>query len=168
VSGHDERDDYDDEPWRRRPDPAALVHWPALLLCTFGIIQLGFAVVGCIWLPGALVWSWIDPEFFGDDGPEWLGVLIGTLAVAACVGQNAVIVVGMRRLARFRSYRLVLWAVILSFLPLPIVYCGLVTLPLSVWALFAVLNRDVRARFAAVARGTIIPDPAETPDARAD
>lgn len=168
MNDHDERDDYDDEPWRRRRDPAALVHWPALLLGTFGMIQLGFALVGCVWLPGALVWSWIDPEFFGDDGPEWLEVLIGTLAIGVCVGQNLVIVVGMRRLPRFLSYRLVVWAIVLSFLPLPIFYCGLLTLPLSIWALVAVLNRDVRARFAAVARDTISSAPPEAPDARTD
>ena len=132
------------------------------------MIQLGFALVGCIWLPGALLWSWIDPEFFGDDGPEWLEVLIGTLAVAACVGQNMVIVVGMRRLARFRNYRLAFWATLLSFLPLPIFYCGLVTIPLSVWALVVVLNRDVRARFAEVARGKMTSAPPEATDARTD
>lgn len=154
MSDHDEREDYDDEPWRGRTNPAVLVHWPALLLCTFGMIQLGFSVLTCIWLPSALLWNWIDPEFFNNDGPEWPEILIGTVVAALCVCQNALIVVGMRRMGKFKSYRLVLWATILSFLPLPVIYCGLLTIPLSIWALVAVLNRDVRARFDAVASGS--------------
>jgi hypothetical protein len=152
VTDHDERDDYNDEPWRRRPDPAARIRWPALLLCTFGMIQLGFSIVTCIWLPAALIWNWIDSEFFDNDGPQWPEVLVGTLLPACCICQNTVIVIGTRRLSRFRSYRLALWAVILSFLPLPVFYCGLATIPLSVWALVDMRNRDVGARFDAVAR----------------
>jgi hypothetical protein len=155
VSEHDEREDYDDEPWKRRADVAALVHWPALLLGTFATIQLAFSVVGCIWLPGALVWNWIDPEFFNNDGPQWPEVVLGILACTVCASLNGLILVGARRLAKFQNFRLVLWAISVSFLSLPIIYCALVMVPISIWALVVVLNRDVRVRFEAVARGTM-------------
>jgi len=168
VSDDDERDDYDDEPWRKRPDVAQWVHWPALFLGGFAVVQLLLSIAGCLWLPGAMVWKWIDPEFYDDDGPQWPEVIIGTLVFFCCVALNAFVIIGVRRMAKFRSYRLVLWAVGLSFLPLPLVSCGMVSVPLSIWALVVLLNRDVRARFEAVARGTMIEAPPETPDARTD
>jgi len=155
VSEHDVRQDYDDEPWNRRANPAALVHWPALLMGTFGVIQLVFSIAGCIWLPCALVWNWVDPEFFNNDGPQWQEVLLGTIAFAVCALLNWVIVLGARRLDKFENYRLVVWAIVLSFFSLPFIYCGVMTIPVSVWSFVVILHPDVRARFDAVARGNI-------------
>lgn len=168
MTDHDEREDYDDQPWKGRADLAALVHWPALLLCVSGMIQLGFSLVGCVWLPGALLWNWIDPEFFDGDGPQWDEVLVGVVVCAVYVGLNWVVVVGTRRLARFESYRLAVAAVLLSCVPVPFLYCGVVTVPIAIWGLVLLAQSDVRARFAANRRGTMTPTHTEPTDARAD
>ena len=115
-----------------------------------------------------MILKWFDPEFYDDEGPQWPEVIIGTLIFLACVALNVFVVGGVRCMAKFRSFRLVLWAVGLSFLPVPFVSCGMASIPLSIWALVVLLTRDVRARFEAVARGTMTPAPVESPDARAD
>jgi hypothetical protein len=144
---HDLREDYDDEPWRRR-DPRAMVHWPALLMATFSMIQFGFSIVAGAWILGALVYSWVNPEFFEDE-VVWYEMVLGSLVCAILAAMNWVILKGAFRFPRFRSYRLVLASAILFTLSLPFFYCAWVTLPVGIWAVVVLGHPDVRARFLA-------------------
>ncbi len=152
MSEHDQREDYDDGPRKRPNNIAGWVHWPGLVLTGFGAIQFALSIAGFLWLPSAMVLKWVDPEFYDDDGPQWPEVILGTLIFAICTVLNLVVIIGARRMAKFRSYRLVIWSIALSFIPLPLISCGMISLPASIWALVVVLNPDVRARFEDVAR----------------
>jgi peptidoglycan/LPS O-acetylase OafA/YrhL len=155
VSEHDPRDDYDDEPWRSRPKMEAMVQWPASIISAIGMIQLALSVVSVAWMTGVLVWHWFDPAYFNNE-VIWYEVLAGIAAALLCVALNWVILRGARALGSFPSYPLAVAGVILFFFSLPFFYCGVVTLPVGVWAVVVLLNPDVRARFRAVARGTVV------------
>jgi hypothetical protein len=167
VSEHDLRDDYDDEPWRKRPKAETLVQWPASIISTIGLIQLAFSILSVVWMAGVVVWNWIDPAFFNNE-LVWYEVLAGIGAAALCVALNWFILRGARALRSFRSYRSAVTGVVLFFFSLPFFYCGLVTLPVGVWAFVVLLQPDVRARFEAVARGTIQTTQSEDRNARTD
>jgi hypothetical protein len=152
MSGHDPRDDYDDEPWKRRANPDTLVHWPAALMSAIALIQLGFSAICFVWLPVVLVWSWFDPDYFDND-VVWYEMVLGTLAAAVCIVINWLAFRGAVKLRTFKNYRFVVVSVILSALSLPFFYCGLLAFPVAIWAIVILLHPDVRARFETVARG---------------
>jgi len=163
VSEHDLRDDYDDEPWRKRPKAESLVQWPASIISTFGVLQFAFSLISAAWMTGVLVWHWIDPTFFNNE-VIWFEVVAGIGATMLCAVLNWVVLRGARAMRSFRNYKLAVIGAALFFFSLPFFYCGLVTIPVSVWAIFVLLHPDVRARFEAVARaGRGVPPPTDTP-----
>lgn len=167
MTDHDEREDYDDEPWRRAK-PEQQVRTPATIIEVFGAIQLGLSVLWFLVAVVMIVWGAIDPAAVDADDWTWYEAA-GLLALAGLAAVwNWVVVLGGGRMRACRNYRLAVAAAVLSFLPWPLYYCLPVSAPVAVWALVVLARPDVRARFKAVARGTIPPAPPEEPDARAD
>jgi hypothetical protein len=173
VSDHDERDDYDDEPRGRPLAPEYAVLWPARLMWLCGHIQLVFVqIVAFLYIAIAIALLAMDGDKEDLDGlwdavqePEfWL--MIGGW-VAATIW-TAAIVRAANDLRRFRRYQFVVTATVLVLIPIPFLLIGGVQIPSAVWTLLTLARRDVRARFEAVARGTIPSAPPEAPDARAD
>jgi hypothetical protein len=170
VTAHDPRDDFDDEPWRGRLAPEHLVRWPASAMWVFGLVQLLLSLVGLLLL-GLVV---LERAVTGRDDPtgNWRNLFLSEdflFILAVCIVgtmANLVVMRGAAGMGRFRRYP---WAVIASLLAvfsLPFVYFAVFTIPVGVWALLVLCRRDVRARFAADARGTIPGSPPEVSDAR--
>ena len=86
------------------------------------------------------------------------------LAVAAPI----LVMRGAGDMRRFRRYWWAVTAGVLTLFAIPIIHLGVFQLPLGLWVLQVLARRDVRARFDAVARGTIPSAPTEASDARAD
>jgi hypothetical protein len=150
VSGHDERDDYDDEPWRRRAKPQQLVRVPAAIIEVLAAVQLAFSLLGCLAPAVFIVWDLVDPA-----GPESMSrdeAVLVTLAFGLCLAWNWVVVRGVGRMLRCRNYRMALTAAVMANLPLPFFYLRAVSIPVAIWAVTILGRRDVRAHFRAVAR----------------
>lgn len=154
MSEHDQREDYDDEPWKRRTDVAATVRTPAAIMSALGLVQLALSIVGWVASVALFVWNLIDPNYFDDD-EAWLGILFGIVVSAICIVLNWLIVRAAARFRNFRNYRLVVAATVLFIFSVPLYYCVGVTLPVGVWALIVLFNPDVRARFKAVAKSKL-------------
>ena len=170
MSGHDLRDDYDDEPWKGRATPEQLLRTPATIIEVFGAIQLGLSLLGFVVALVAIVWGMIDPAAVDAENMTWYEAL-AVLVLALVLGLvpiiwNLTIIRGAGGMRACRNYRLAISAAGLSFLPLPPYYCLPISAPVAVWALVVLLRRDVRARFRAVARGTMNPAPLEALNAR--
>lgn len=168
MSEHDEREDYDDEPWRGRPTPEQQVRTPATIIEVFGAVQLGFSILGFVVAVVVIVWGVIDPPAVDAEDMTWYEALAVLAACLFAIAWNWVVVRGAGRMRACRNYRLAVTATVLSFVPLPIYYCGPICAPVAVWALVVLARRDVRARFEAVARGKMMSGPTEASDARAD
>jgi len=166
VSEHDERDDYDDEPGRRRAFPQQLVSTPATIIEVCAAIQAAFSLLGCFAPMVFILWELVDPQVV--DSMSWDEAALVTLIFGLCLTWNWVIIRGAGRMRRCRNYRLSLAAAAMSILPLPFLYLGAVSIPVAIWAVAILGRRDVRARFAAVARDTMSTAPPEAPDARTD
>jgi hypothetical protein len=157
MTGHDERDDYDDEGWGDQLAPAPVVHWPASAMWGFGVLQLILLQTWTAFVVALLVIS----HFVDDDRTlaelwrtitsselVWMSLVGWPLATACAV----VVIRGANDLGRFRHYW---WAVTAAFLTLfsaPVVCLAPIQLPLGVWVLVVLARRDVRARFETVAR----------------
>lgn len=152
MSEYDERDDYDDEPWRRRRDAAEMVRSPAAFMSAIGMIQLAFSILGLSASLVGFVWNLIEPDDFQDEW-AWLEILIAIFVSAICVVLNWFIVRAVARFRAFKSYRIVVVGTILFLFSVPFYYCGLLSFPVGIWALVVLSNAEVRARFEAVARG---------------
>jgi len=152
VSDHDEREDYDDEPWRGRPTPAQLIRTPATIIEVFGAIQLGLSVLGFIIGVVVIGWGVIDPAAVDAEDMTWYEALAVLVACVLAVVWNWMIVRGAGQMRSCRNYRLAVTAAALSFLPLPLYYCLPISAAVAVWALVILLRRDVRDHFATVAR----------------
>ena len=166
MTGHDERNDYDDVRWDGHPlAPAAVARWPASAMWGFGVLQLILVQTWTAFVVAILVVTFfVDDDRTVDDvwraitrNPSlWMSFVGWPLATGCAI----VVIRGANSLRRFRHYW---WAVTAGFLTLfaiPVLFLAPVQLPLGVWALAVLARRDVRARFEAVARGTINkPDP---------
>jgi hypothetical protein len=150
VSGHDERDDYDDEPWRRRATPQQLVRYPAAIIEVLAAVQVAFALLGCLAPAIFIVWDLVDPG--GPEAMSWDEAVLVTLGFGLCLAWNLVIIRGVGRLRRCRNYRSALTAAIMSTLPIPFLYLGAVSIPVGIWAVAILGRRDVRAHFRTAAR----------------
>jgi hypothetical protein len=96
-------------------------------------------------------------------------VRVGVVAVPvalAGIGIAIVVVRGSVAMRRFRRYPWAVAAAVLTVLSLPCVFALPFASPVGVWTLIVLRRPDVRARFAAVARGTMKAAPPEAPDAR--
>src|SRR6185369_9765675 len=94
--GHDERDDYDDEPWRPRATPEQMLRNPAAILGAFGIIQLAISVLGCIGIVILMVWSLFVPDEPADanEVDDSILVMVVCLGCGLSVVTNFIIVRG--------------------------------------------------------------------------
>ena len=164
MNWHDEREDYDDEPQQHRVTTEQLVYRTAAAVWTFGLFQLGICLIG-LFLPAMILLerSVQGPRPFKADVRTGLSVAALSLLGAALAG---IVLYGSTRISEFRRYPWALVAAVLTTLSFPCVFLGMFTIPLGVWAMIVLLRTDVRARFAAVARGTMDPAPPEAPDAR--
>jgi hypothetical protein len=153
VRGHDPRDDYDDQPWKRRATPEQLLRTPATIIEVFGAIQLGLSLLGFVIGLGVIVWGVIDPAAVDAEDMTWYEALAVLAVGLVAITWNWVIVRGASRMRACRNYRLAMTSAVLSFLPLPLYYCLPISAPVAVWALVVLLRHDVRARFDAVACG---------------
>jgi hypothetical protein len=163
VSGHDLRDDYDDEPRRERHLPDRLVQWLAGAVEAFGRLQLLCSVVGLL---AGTVWVFeilLDPQVPGRVRTAGISIILASLWG---IGWNALVVAGARDMRRYQRYRLVMLAAVLSALPIPFVYFAPCSFPVSIGAIIVLLAPDVRARFEAVARGKMNAASPEARDAR--
>lgn len=138
MSEHDEREDYDDEPWRRRWGTEEYVLVPASSIIAFAVIQCVLAVFALA----------IPDVFYVTESAPHLTIPVAAIAII----WNLAIIWGAWGMHQFRRYRLSLGAAVMSFVPIPCIYCVPVSAPLGIWTLVALLRPDVRARFAAVAR----------------
>jgi hypothetical protein len=141
VSEHDLQEDYDDEPWRKRLRPEDHLFLPATAIMAFGIVQCAWSVVSMA-IPEMILEAEGEPE------------LVFCLSVLA-TAWNGVIVYSAADMRRFRRYRMAVIATIMSLVAAPFFVFVLISVPLGVWTLIVLCRRDVRARFEAVARGTI-------------
>jgi hypothetical protein len=155
VTEHDERDDYDDEPWRRRATPEQRLRTPASVIAAFGAIQLGFSILGGIATAIVICWALFDPAAVDAEDMTWYEAVAVLAIVGLMVAWNWLIVRGAARMRNCLNYRLAVLAAVLSFFAAPFYYCIPIYAPVAVWALLILLRRDVRARFEAVARGTM-------------
>lgn len=166
MNDHDERGDYDDEPWRGRATPVQQVRTPATIIEVFGAIQLGLSILGFLLTVVVIVWGVIQPAAVDAEDMTWYeaGALlaIGALAIL----WNWVVARGGGRMRACRNYRLAVAAAALTILAIPLYYCLPISAPVGVWALIVLARRDVRARFQEVARGTMPMGLTEPPDAR--
>jgi len=159
MSEHDERENYDDILEWGPPAPPHIVRLPAAIMWGVGLSQ--FLIVQ-MWL-AILVGSLVFTHFVDDDKnladawdrvirkpPLW-GSFLGWPLATAC---TIIVMRGANDLKRFRRYHWVVVAATLTLLSVPIIFLGVVQVPLGIWLLWILLRRDVRARFEAVARGT--------------
>jgi hypothetical protein len=150
VSEHDERDDYDDEPWKGRPSPDRLVQWAARMVWALGLTQLGVTLVAAYFEAMRLLDRVDEAPLQQIEIEEFAAVL---LLLTICVALNAVVIYGACRMRRFRHYGWAVTAAAINAVSIPFVPLLVVAAPVSIWALTLLTRRDVRARFAAVARG---------------
>ena len=155
MRGHDERDDYDDEPWRKSEAPDN-VRRVANALWWFGLIQLVVSSFGVVFAIGCFVSARVDGEYGKYKPPDlyWMGALS-----LAGVIWNCVLMWAAGGMARGEGYRRSFTAAILGVLPIPCAYLGMFSVPVGIYALVLLRKPDVRARFAAVARRSTATSP---------
>ena len=173
MTDQDERDDYDDERWNWPLAPDHVVRLPAAIMWAFGLLQLLFAqVIFVLFVAVKVVVDVIDSDqtwqqFWDDvqDEPAiWL-VPIGWLLTTAW----AVLVMRTANdMRQYRRYGAAVAAAVMTMCSVPFMYLAVIQFPVGVWILAVLARSDVRARFEAVARGTIRSAPPEEPDARAN
>lgn len=160
MSQHDERDDYDDEPWRKWATPEQLLRTPASIIAAFGAIQLGFSLLGVVAVAATFVWGVFndaDPNDSDSDTED--ATVYKVLAVIAIlilsVGWNWIVVLGAGRMRKCRNYRLSITVAVLSAFSIPFYYCLPISSGVAIWTVVLLSRREVKARFAAVARGVV-------------
>jgi len=128
--------------------------WMALLISTIIVVEFvdGNQTLGGFWISVKDEWGF------------WLYLGAWPVATACAI----IVTRAANDLKRFRHYQLVVAGAILTLLSVPCIFLGVIQVPLGVWLIALLLRRDVRARFEAVARGTIREAPPEDRDARTD
>lgn len=170
MSANDPGEDYDDEPWKGRVTPEYIVRWPASIMWVAGLIQfifiqlwigplIAFLALGYLIADKTLADVW---QFALKYPAIWISFLGWPLASACSI----VMMVGANDLAHFRRYYLVVAAASLTLLSIPVLPLAIVQLPVGIWTLWLLFRRDIRARFEAVARGTILAPQSESSHAR--
>ena len=170
MSEHDEREDYDDEPWRGdRLAPDHVVRWPTSVMWGLGLMQLVFTQTFIVMMVAAeILVGFVDGGATLNDlwqDSDWWRIPPGWLVLTGC---NVFVIRTASEMRRFRHYWRVVSSTVLVMFAVPFIFLTVIQLPLGIWILVVLCRRDVRARFQAVARGTMIEAPPETPDARAD
>lgn len=170
MSEHDLREDYDDLHYQGPLARPEVVRWPASIMWVFGLLQL---IIVQLWV-GFLASILVMTHIVRDNKP-WSEVWetatteetfwISALAWPFLVAGPFVVIRAATHLRRFRRYPLVVAGVILTLLAFPFLYLAVLQLPLGIYLAILLLRRDVRARFEAVARGTITPTSPEASDA---
>jgi hypothetical protein len=144
VSEHDQRDDYDDEPWRGRAVSGRLITLPADLMWSFGWFQIAVSLY-VLFATGQMVVLWFSGSPAGRNPlvPVILLLLVGLLGLV--VGR--LIVRGGRAMRAGRDYPRAVLAACLTFTSLPCVAALPYTIPLAIWALIVLNRADVRSHF---------------------
>ncbi|HEX3151889.1 MAG TPA: hypothetical protein VHR66_27705 [Gemmataceae bacterium] len=149
---HDERDDYDDEPWRGKLAPERVLRWPSSVMWAFGVLQFIFAQTGMIMLiTTTVLLEFIDGDqtlaglwrAVRSDPAFWLVPLLWLLATV----WTLLLIRAANDMRRYRRYRSVLAAVIMSMFSVPFFYLAVIQIPIGAWILLVLTRRDVRARF---------------------
>jgi hypothetical protein len=155
MSGHDQREDYQDFAESDSLAPAECVRWPASAMWILGFLQLigtqvwislplGLLILGLL-ADGSLAHAWqviLRVPFL------WISFLSWPFATLISI----VVMSGASCLAEFRRHTWVLIASSLTLLSMPILCLGAIQVPLGVWLICLILRPEVRARFEAVAR----------------
>ena len=147
MSEHDEREDYDEEPWKGRASSDRLVRWQARSFLVFGLFQFAASLVV---LTIAIIVMSPLPTNVGTDNKTiaLVGGLVG-------VPLNFVVVFGAIEMAALRKYRWAVAGTLFGLFSFPVIFLAVLSLPIRIWALVVLCNPDVRARFEAVASNTI-------------
>lgn len=153
MTEHDTRDDYDDAPGRPRGTLEDTVRTAAGLIEAVGLAQFLLSVLGCMAGAGIIISELLTPPF-RRTGDVHLAVRLLIISLVG-LGWNTLVRRGGAAMGRFQSYRRAVLAAALAVLPVPVVFCGVVSLPVGIWALVVLFRPDVRARFETAARDTI-------------
>ena len=147
MTGHDEREDYDDRPWKGQLAHPSVVRAPATALWVIGLVQFLCTLLGAPF--GLLLFGPGAP-----DGPDdWAGVFRNqgfwnlVAICAAGVVSNLLIMRGANHMLGCRRYPWAVTSAVLTMLSVPCIYFAILTVPVGSWALVVLLRRDVRARF---------------------
>ena len=153
MTGHNEREDYDDQPGRLL-GPAEAMWWAGQAIAFFALIQLAPSILALV----ATVTIFVFAGANGGDFPPTLpfaDVTLVFLAAVVSVGWNALVLRGAVGMPEFRGYRRAVLSAVLVIPAAPVVGLAVVTLPLGVWALIALSRPEVRDRFDAAAGATM-------------
>ena len=165
MSEHDQRDDYDDKTRISDQLQDKELDHSLSQLWWVGFTQLliaQFAVVVILML--MIVFG----DGLNDRGSIAVELLIPFLVWIIGTAFNIVVILGATVGSRAKMYWLALLASLIAMTSFPAVWFAPVTSYLALRALRRLANRDVRARFEAVARGTITSHSSEVTDARSD
>ena len=173
MSEHDPRDDYDDEPARGPLAPTHVVELPGTVMWLYCLFHFLLAQLWFVYVSFEFV-----EKHFVRDNKDFEGALNSfkkdqTLYLSLAAWPLATILTMYVRRAAFnllgfRCYRQVVIAAFIICFGIPFVLLAPISLLLSGYVFGLLLRRDVRARFEAVARGTITSPSSEVTDARSD
>jgi hypothetical protein len=171
VNTHDEREDYDDEPRDRPLAPEGVMRWPASVMWAFGLFQfIGAQVVAAFLVALIVFFNFIDGDetlsSFWDHVQTVPELGLFPLSWILATVWTFLLMRSANDMRQFRHYNSVVLAVIMFTLSVPFVFLAIFQLPIGLAILTVLLQRDVRARFEAVARGKMNAAPPEAPDAR--
>jgi hypothetical protein len=143
VSDHDQREDYDDEPWRGKSVKGRLINLPADLMWSCGWFQVAVSLYalfnGAVLVVGAL----IDPAV----RDPWIASSICFAIGLAGLSVNWLVIRGAKAMRRGTDYPRAVLAACLTVASLPCVASFPYTVPIGIWALLVLNRADVRADF---------------------
>lgn len=160
MKGRDQREDYDDDPDRGPLAPEHVVRWPASAMWVFGLLQLMATQLWLAFFAGATLVVYVvdNGKTIGEawdamkyEPAFWLTVAGWPIGTACAI----TVMRGANDLKQFRRYSRVVVGAVFILLGIPVIYFAVVQFPLGLWLIWLLLRRDVRARFEAVARGTV-------------
>jgi hypothetical protein len=153
VTRHDEREDYDDEPWRGRLTAEQVVKPPADWLWSCGMFQLGASLCLAGFFGSVLLQRVWERQ---PIRPLDLNAIFIWLPTAlAGVAAAKIVLRGSAAMRQLRRYPWAMAAAVLTTLSVPCILALPYGAPVGIWALAVLLRPDVRARFEATDRGTI-------------
>jgi hypothetical protein len=160
MSWHDQREDYDDHPELGPMAPPHTGCGVTSVMWVFGLMQFIGTQLWVAFVVTVLVIShFVDDDKTLDDAWRtvtnfeiyWVTFLGWPVATACAI----LVMRGANCLRQFRHYPLAVSAALLSILSVPFVCLAIVQTIVGIYALCLLLRPDVRARFEAVARGTL-------------
>jgi len=166
MSEHDQREDYDDEPWRGRRTFEMVVKTPSDIMWSLGLFQL----LAGFFTTLTAGWAFIEASFGKSPPPStspWTFLVVSIFAILG-IATSAFILRGASNMKRFQRYDLAVIASLLTLSSLPCVFALPYSAVIGIWTLMVLRRHDVRARFDAGARGTMSPNAGDAANARLD